>query len=719
MRGEPEESESDWSSSGSESPPPAPPPPRARTHARTQSHAPPPASYPEPHHGHASAPAPAPARRLSIAGRLLGSLNQVRAQNKENRENRDNRDNRDNRERTKNEPPPPERRRSSVADKSSPMMRIKSWLDTCNGQHNHHCGGDDADTTTWRPVYLVDSVERCLVKAKPTDRYLALSYVWGPLNPRRGGPNAVVRLLKSNIEAFQSELPEVDIPETILDAMYLARKLGFRYLWVDQLCVVQDDDVDKDNHIRHMPYIFANAYLTIAAAYGDLYTGLLPISPKRPRDSKAGGSTKDHNELLRQSKWNTRGWTLQEHLYSRRTVFFFQDAVTWECHCELWQKSSLNIMPKLRGSNRHECINRLSSAILGYQHTPWPDLDEYARIAADYSARRVTHVEDTLRAFSGITSMLSRTFSDGFMYGMPLMFLDVALLWRPQASIRRRAPPRAPFLPSWSWMGWWFDGVPVDLVLWRAAADYVEETSPAKIGSNPKRFQSMQTFRIKPTISWNLTDRASTVPVNNTGLRFRDLRSRKNAGTPLPRGWSRSGSAFKHDSDRETIFKYPVPVVDPPKDGQHAPTTAEQTFPGPLLSFRTAAGLFDVDLADTMAPKDHSNPQLAIGNIWSKSGKWIGEFRAHDAWIGVQTSNHDGGEKLEFIAISTGMERKGSFIFTPEKFEENKDADGILDFVNVLWIERIGSVCYRRGIGHILLKAWNAQVRDQVDIVLG
>ncbi|PNP50919.1 hypothetical protein THARTR1_08540 [Trichoderma harzianum] len=716
MRGEPE-SESDWSSSGSESPPPAPPPPRARTHARPQSHAPPPASAPEPHHGHA--PAPAPARRLSIAGRLLGSLNQVRAQNKENRENRENRDSRDNRERAKNEPPPPERRRSSVADKSSPMMRIKSWLDTCNGQHNHHCGGDDADTTTWRPAYFVDSVERCLVKAKPADRYLALSYVWGPLNPRRGSPNAVVRLLKSNIEAFQSELPEVDIPETILDAMYLARKLGFRYLWVDQLCVVQDDDVDKDNHIRHMPYIFANAYLTIAAAYGDLYTGLLPISPKRQRDSKASGSTKDHNELLRQSKWNTRGWTLQEHLYSRRTVFFFQDAVTWECHCELWQKSSSNIIPKLRGSNRHECVNRLSSAILGYQHPPWPDLDEYARIAADYSARRVTHVEDTLRAFSGITSMLSRTFSDGFMYGMPLMFLDVALLWRPQASIRRRAPPRAPFLPSWSWMGWWFDGVPVDLVLWRAAADYVEETSPAKVGSNSKRFQSMQTFRIKPTISWNLTDRASTVPVNNTGLRFRDLRSRKNAGTPLPRGWSRSGSTFKHDSDRETIFKYPVPVVDPPKDGQHAPTTAEQTFPGPLLSFRTAAGLFDVDLADTMAPKDHSNPQLAIGNIWSKNNKWIGEFRAHDAWIGVQTSNHDGGEKLEFIAISTGMERKGSFIFTPEKFEENKDADGILDFVNVLWIERIGSVCYRRGIGHILLKAWNAQVRDQVDIVLG
>ncbi|KAM0265212.1 hypothetical protein ACHAQJ_000365 [Trichoderma viride] len=684
------EPEDDWSSSGSESPPPAPGP------------------APPPHRAQAAPPA----RRQSIANRLLGSLQQVRKENKEKTA-------------TKNEPPPPPtRRRSSVAvaDKSSPMMRIRTWLDTCNGQHNHHCcAGEDSDAITWHPVYLVDSVERCLVKAKPRDRYLALSYVWGPLNQRRGGPNEVVQLLKSNVEEFQAGLPEVDMPETILDAMYLARKLGFRYLWVDQLCIVQDDDVDKENHVRHMPYIFANAYLTIAAAYGDLYTGLLPISPRRhARDAaKAVGSTKDHSELLRQSKWNTRGWTLQELLYSRRTVFFFQDAVTWECHCNLWQKSSTNIMPKLRGSSRHDCVNRVSSAILGYQHAPWPDLDEYARIAADYSARRVTYVEDTLRAFSGITSMLSRTFPDGFMYGMPLMFLDIALLWRPQASIRRRAPPRAPFFPSWSWMGWWFDGVPVDLVLWRAAADYVEETSSTKVGPNSKRLQSLQTFRIKPTITWNLTDRASTVPVANTGLRYRDLRSRKNAGAPLPRGWSKSGSFFKHDSDRGTLFKYPVPVVDPPKDGQHAPTTAEQTFPGPLLSFKTVTGFFDVDLADTMAPKDHSNPQIAIGNIWSKSGKWVGEFRAHDSWLGVQTSNYEGGEKLEFIAISTGMERKGSFIFTPEKFEENKDVDGIMDIVNVLWIERIGSVAYRRGIGHILLKAWSAQARDQVDILLG
>lgn len=699
--------EDDWSSSGSESPPPRPAPapaPPQHQHQHQQQH--------QPQH-RAQAQAPPTARRQSIANRLLGAVQQVR---------------KDNREKAKNEPQPaPAKRRASVAaDKSSPMSRIRTWLDNCNDQHDYHCCADDEDldANTFHPVYLVDSVERCLVKAKPRDRYLALSYVWAPLGQRRGGPSEVVQLLRSNIEEYQSVLPEVEIPETILDAMYLARKLGLRYLWVDQLCVVQDDDVDKDNHVRHMPYVFANAYLTIVAAHGDLYTGLLPISPRRhareARETKPGGSNKDHGELLRQSKWNTRGWTLQELLYSRRVVFFFQETVTWECHCSLWQKNSTNLIPKLRGNNnRQDCINRVSEPILGFQHAPWPDLDEYARIAADYSARRVTYVEDTLRAFSGITSMLSRTFSDGFMFGMPLMFLDIALLWRPQASIRRRAPPRAPFFPSWSWMGWWFDGVPVDLILWKAAADYVEETSPTKVGPNSKRFQSLQTFRIKSTVTWNLTDRASTVPVANTGLRYRELRSRKNAGAQLPRGWSKSGSSFKHDSDRETLFKYPVPVVDPPKDGLNAPTLAEQTFPGPLLSFKTVAGFFDVDLADTMAPKDNSNPHIAIGNIWGKSGKWIGEFRAHDSWLGVQTSNYEGGEKLEFIAISTGMERKGSFIFTPERFEENKDPDGILDFVNVLWIERIGTVAYRRGIGHILLKAWNAQARDQVDIVLG
>lgn len=137
----------------------------------------------------------------------------------------------------------------------------------------------------------------------------------------------------------------------------------------------------------------------------------------------------------------------------------------------------------------------------------------------DYSRRRLTLVDDTLAAFAGIAHVLSRVFAGGFVFGMPLMFLDIALLWRP------------PFLPSWSWIGWWFDGVPVDLGLWRAAADYVEEARADASG----RAQAAPSFRVRPTVAaWSLTNRVQTVRVASNGLQYRELRGRRNQGAALP-----------------------------------------------------------------------------------------------------------------------------------------------------------------------------------------
>lgn len=664
-----------------------------------------------------------PSKRNSITDRLLGSFNQAR----------------------QNTTASIQRRTSSAANnnntaalgasgggsgssssKQNPVHRIREWLDTCNREHDHHCStgssGSDRDITTFRPVWLIDSTERCLVRAKPTDRYVTLSYVWGPGagGHRRDGaaPDGGVQLFKTNLEEFQDALPDEDLPQTIVDAMWLSRKVGLKYLWVDRLCVVQDDEEDKANHIKHMAYIFANAYLTIVAAHGDINTGLLPLNPRKsapPRGIRA--ASKPHEDLVLESKWSTRGWTVQEHVYARRSVFFFEQDTGWECHCETWQGSPNNVMKQIRG--RQSCPTPPSTAAYAYRHSPWPDLDDYARIAMDYSARRLTVVDDTLKAFSGVTHVLSRVFPGGFVYGMPLMFLDVALLWRPQASIRRRAMSRPPFLPSWSWMGWWFDGMPVDLVLWRAAADYIEESKSAAAGRKSKRLQSAHAFKIKPIVTWNLTDRQATAPVANTGLQFRDMRTRKGGSAALPPGWSRSGSYFKHDSDESTTFRYPIPVEDPPEEGDYEPPSGEAVFPGPFLSFRTASAFFEVDYSATLTPRNVMNPPVAIGNIWAKSDRWAGQFRAHDGWLGIQSSNYEGDERLEFIAISIVTERRGSYLFNDEQFNANKDAEEFVDIVNVLWIERIGGIAYRRGLGHILERAWEAQAKEDVDILLG
>ncbi|KPM41518.1 hypothetical protein AK830_g4995 [Neonectria ditissima] len=643
-------------------------------------------------------------KRNSITDRLFGSFSAAR---------------------NKDAPPPvtrsslnPVQRRSSSATKQSPVPRLREWLDACNIEHEHHCAvSSDTEVHTWHPIRLIDVVERRLVRATNKDRYLALSYVWGSPIRRNGAP-AQFQTLKSNVDAFQDKIPDNDIPQTFVDAMWLAKKLGIRHLWIDKLCIVQDDAEEMDSNVTHMAYVFANSYLTLVAAAGDAHTGLTSLNPRKPtRGIRTGG--RDQQELILSSTWNTRGWTLVERLYSRRCVFFFEDLVTWECHCEKWSGSPSSVMKKIRG-NRHDCANPVPDAAFAFHHTAWPDLDEYARIVMDYSARRLTLVDDTLRAFAGITHVLSRSYPGGFIYGMPVMFLDIALLWRPHASVRRRALSRAPFLPSWSWMGWWFDNIPVDLTLWRAAADYVEDpVKPGKRGQESKRFRSPHSFRIRPTVTWSLTDRSATVPVENTGLQFRDLRGRRSASSDLPPGWSRSGSLYKHDSDDATLFRYPVPVEDPPDLGGYDPPAGELALPGPLLSFRTTTGFFEVDYMSTLAHRDRPNPPIAVGNIWGKANRWVGQFRAHDAWLGVQSSNYDGDEKLEFIAISSATERRGSHALDAEHFDEVMDANEEVELVNVLWIERIGEVAFRRGVGHILQKAWETQAKDEVGILLG
>ncbi|KAL6869417.1 hypothetical protein ACO1O0_000743 [Amphichorda felina] len=654
-------------------------------------------------------------KRSSITDRIFGTLNKARQDTAASLQRRTSS--------ASNSPS------AATKGQQSPVSRIREWLDTCNREHNHHCTPgsrpDDQDVATFRPVWLIDSADRRLVRAKTTDRYMALSYVWGPGGGqnRRGSTQADPALLvKANVDVYEDALPEDDLPRTVLDAMWVARKLGLRYLWVDKLCIVQDDRDEMDAHIHHMAHVFSNAYLTLVAAHGDVNTGLVPLNPRRPPPATLGrglaSGTPNHEELVRQSKWRTRGWTLEEALYSRRRVYFFEDAITWECHCESWQGSPAS--KQIRG-RREACTDTLSSAIFAYRHAPWPDLDEYARIAMDYSARRVTVVDDTLRAFSGITHVLSRIFPGGFLYGMPLMFLDVALLWRPQASMRRRAVVQPPFLPSWSWMGWWFDGIPVDLVLWRAAADYVAESGAGRQGQKKsKRLQSPNAFKIKPTVTWTLTDRSAGVPVHSIGFQYRDLRSRRSTASAYPPGWSREGAHFKHDSDDSTLFRYPIPVEDPPEAGEYPPPLGETAFPGPFLSFRTSSAFFEVDYDATLSPRDaEMNPPVAVGNIWSKTNRWAGTLRSHDGWLGIQSSNYDGDEALEFVAISAATERRGSHLFTPEQFAANRDTGDFVDVVNVLWIERIGGVAYRRGLGHILQKAWDAQPKEEVDVLLG
>lgn len=104
-------------------------------------------------------------------------------------------------------------------------------------------------------------------------RYFALSYVWGKVHiPKTVRANLSTRLAKGG-------LPQ-NLPVTIEDAMTLVAELGERYLWVDSLCIIQDDAFTKHRDIKNMHIIYNRAVATmVALSGGDADAGLPGVRP--------------------------------------------------------------------------------------------------------------------------------------------------------------------------------------------------------------------------------------------------------------------------------------------------------------------------------------------------------------------------------------------------------------------------------------------------------
>ncbi|KAH7131809.1 heterokaryon incompatibility protein-domain-containing protein, partial [Dendryphion nanum] len=216
---------------------------------------------------------------------------------------------------------------------------IQSWLERCDQTHIHcanirSLGSQDATMK----IRLVDVGQYCIVDSTLSEQYFALSYVWGG-----------VRRLFSNVEnidalrekgSLRDRAPS--IPRTVLDAIKLVSKLGYRYLWVDSLCIVQDLASEKHDQVAMMHKIYAAAYATIVQQTGSDANAGLPgvragsrsfISTKTRIGNHIMMATANHAlpRILSSSIHSTRGWTLQEVLMSTRCLHFFSKQLTFVC----------------------------------------------------------------------------------------------------------------------------------------------------------------------------------------------------------------------------------------------------------------------------------------------------------------------------------------------------------------------------------------------------
>jgi hypothetical protein len=611
------------------------------------------------------------------------------------------------------------------------------------------------------PILLMDLDDRCLVWSTTDANYVTLSYVWGVEDISFECRRSSITQLR--VKGSLDDRDFFTAPRTIRDAMDFAKAMGERYLWVDRYCIIQDDHGQKASQILSMAIVYARSRFTIIAADGNAKDGLAgwphvsqdeeldsPTSPTcRPREDNVwypGRSTSviaglNFTTATLGKSWNTRGWTFQEKIFSRRAIIFHGGLAFWKCQRFFWQEDFKHAIRAEEGPlASEEKLVPLS----------WPDLRQLKQLLEKFAVRSLSYPCDSLNAFSGISSFLQEFFPDGFLFGLPEMWFDIALLWQPKEPLRDRIELSKqsnlahPDLPSWSWARWQGQ---MNLEMWNAAAECLPRFPNEAFG-----------VRIHPIVLWNKTSTASrgSLLVSNSFASMRKYSTRRDLIPP--QGWSRrtildhrgvsSTDHFFHNNvDDNTGFSYPIPL----SSAVRRPKMADDSLWVPYISGRVTRAFFVI--GDRIESNTGLDSCYWVRLLSRRNGVRAGvlclntadctrkpeelkEFQDSDGGeLNPKRKSMNGDSKLEIelIAISRAehqwIAHDRSKINSLDAWEiqqavkQQQGIHGIMEmyeYYNVMWIQKTGlgdGSVKRRALGRVHRSIWEQEF-DELDVIL-
>ncbi|KAJ5055694.1 hypothetical protein J3E72DRAFT_227946 [Bipolaris maydis] len=235
-------------------------------------------------------------------------------------------------------------------DCSDSVPIAKTWLDNCLCTHSA-CRHLSSGYSTDLPRRLIDILPEGqasnyvrIVESESLEeqmqhvQYVALSHVWSDTEP----------LLSSNSQSkMQSELVLEALPSAVRNAISEVQRLGFRYCWLDSLCVLQDSDQEKEQECTNMSSIFRNAVLTVvldqlanastrkdvenATKNAQFASTISPIKNRTTIATPASALLPSSVLTVPNLGWDTRAWALQDRLLSRRFLHLGEQSY-WECN---------------------------------------------------------------------------------------------------------------------------------------------------------------------------------------------------------------------------------------------------------------------------------------------------------------------------------------------------------------------------------------------------
>lgn len=269
--------------------------------------------------------------------------------------------------------------------------------------------------TSTFPEYVTGSPAR---ERAYDHRYACLSHCWGesrsPLLTRRDN-------LGKNIRGISID----QLPKSFQDAVYITRRLGLSYLWIDSFCIIQDDEEDWREQSALMVHIYKSAYVTIGAANAhDDDQGIFSTSSKRHKLAHRMEIADNERKLAvyfrrmlehPDSNWPLvspmplmrRAWVLQEQLLSRRFLYFGTDELLWECLEDVACECSSTGTPFKLLSDGEEAAFYYCAPIKRrftnlHERTSAECAEDWRTMVNAYTQRSLTLARDTLPALSGL-----------------------------------------------------------------------------------------------------------------------------------------------------------------------------------------------------------------------------------------------------------------------------------------------------------------------------
>ncbi|KAH0434511.1 hypothetical protein CcaCcLH18_05254 [Colletotrichum camelliae] len=322
----------------------------------------------------------------------------------------------------------------STASPSS-LNQALNWFKKCKTNHEK-CRSPPTARSGWLPTRLVDigipgepdwklRITKDLHKTSPLE-YMTLSYRWGP-NPEH-------LLLTDNIDDLQGGWPVKTLPQTFRDFILVTRQFGVRYVWIDRLCIIQDDEKDWKAEAPMMASVYSNSMCNVWASASDSPEGglfrnraakgiapgivdtTLTIAPTTHPERCYIYPRRYWDDHLPESPLHCRGWVYQERFFASRVIYFSPQQVMWECleesGCEGFPKGDVNSYPAdhMKGFKTLGSLADLISGPSGFMSSEL--LGAWEVSVESYSRCQLTRTEDKLYAFSGISKLFQQATGD-------------------------------------------------------------------------------------------------------------------------------------------------------------------------------------------------------------------------------------------------------------------------------------------------------------------